>query len=175
MLKYNCRESGIPHLNLHKKQKFAFAKNAGLFCDTFVFYAKYLVCGSIKHLSRVFMRGIRRYHAFFNAEKENCIMKIYGQTQQIIVREMTASDCGKFLELMTEHGTNEDFTVEDIKVVWDFRKKKSDIQCTVTNIDQTIIYGFCGIVHKERSVSLFSEYSGKGYEEQTREIVERLK
>ena len=102
-------------------------------------------------------------------------MKIYGQTQQIIVREMTASDCGKFLELMTEHGTNEDFTVEDIKVVWDFRKKKSDIQCTVTNIDQTIIYGFCGIVHKERSVSLFSEYSGKGYEEQTREIVERLK
>ena len=74
-------------------------------------------------------------------------MKIYGQTDKIIVREMTENDCGRFLELMTEHGTNEDFTVEDIKVVWEFRNKKGDIQCTVTSVDGTTIYGFGGIVH----------------------------
>ena len=102
-------------------------------------------------------------------------MKIYGQTNEIIVREMTESDCGKFLELMTEHGINVDFTVEDIKVVWKFRKKKGDIQCTVTSIDGETIYGFCGIVHKERSVTLFAEYSGKGYEEQAQAIIEHLK
>lgn len=102
-------------------------------------------------------------------------MKIYGQTDEIIVREMTESDCGKFLELMTEHGTNEDFTVEDIKVVWEFRKKKGDIQCTITSIDGEKIYGFGGIVHKERSVSLFSEYNSKGYEEQAQAIIEHLK
>ena len=102
-------------------------------------------------------------------------MKIYGQTEEIIVREMTENDCGKFLDRMTERGTNEDFTVEDIKVVWGFRKKKGDIQCTITSIDDKIIYGFGGIVHKEQSVNLFSEYSGKGYEEQARKIVERLK
>ena len=101
-------------------------------------------------------------------------MKIYGQTEEIIVREMIENDCGKFLELMTERGTNEDFTVEDIKVVWEFRKKKGDIQCTVTSIDGKTIYGFCGIVHKERSVTLFDEYSGKGYEEQVQTIIERL-
>lgn len=102
-------------------------------------------------------------------------MKVYGQTQEIIVREMTENDCGKFLELMTEHGTNEDFTVEDIKVVWEFRKKKGDIQCTVTSVGGETIYGFCGIVHKERSVSLLAEYSGKGYEEQAQAIIEGLK
>ena len=102
-------------------------------------------------------------------------MKIYGQTDKIIIREMTENDCGKFLELMTERGTNEDFTVEDIRVVWEFRKKKGDIQCTVTSVDGKTIYGFCGIVHKELSVTLFAEYSGKGYEEQARAIVERLK
>ena len=102
-------------------------------------------------------------------------MKIYGQTDTIIVREMTENDCGRFLELMTEHGTNEDFTVEDIKVVWEFRNKKGDIQCTVTSMDGRTIYGFCGIVHKEQSVSLFAEYSGKGYEEQVQAIIERLK
>ena len=102
-------------------------------------------------------------------------MKIYGQTEEIIVREMTESDCGKFLELMTEHGTNEDFTVEDIKVVWEFRKKKGDIQCTITSVDGNTIYGFCGLVHKERSVTLFAEYSGKGYEEQAQAVIERLK
>ena len=88
---------------------------------------------------------------------------------------MVESDCGKFLELMTERGTNEDFTVEDIKVVWEFRKKKGDIQCTVTSIEGEIIYGFGGIVHKEQSVSLFTVYSGKGYEEQVQAIIERLK
>ena len=102
-------------------------------------------------------------------------MKIYGQTDTLIVREMTENDCGKFLELMTERGTNENFTVEDIRVVWEFRKKKGDIQCTVTSVDGKTIYGFCGIVHKERSVSLFSEYIGKGYEEQAQAIIERLK
>ena len=101
-------------------------------------------------------------------------MKIYGQTEEIIVREMIENDCGKFLELMKEHGTNEDFTVEDIRVLWEFRKKKGDIQCTVTSIDGKTIYGFCGIVHKERSVTLFDEYSGKGYEEQVQTIIERL-
>ena len=102
-------------------------------------------------------------------------MKIYVQTEEIIVREMTENDCWKFLELMTERGTNEDFTVEDIKVVWKFRKKKGDVQCTVTSIDGKTIYGFCGIVHKERSVSLFAEYSGYCYEEQVQAIIERLK
>ncbi|MBQ2665008.1 MAG: hypothetical protein IJG16_12800 [Clostridia bacterium] len=102
-------------------------------------------------------------------------MKIYVQTEEIIVREMTENDCWKFLELMTERGTNEDFTVEDIKVVWKFRKKKGDVQCTVTSIDGKTIYGFCGIVHKERSVSLFAEYSGNCYEEQVQAIIERLK
>ena len=102
-------------------------------------------------------------------------MKIYGQTNEIIVRGMVEDDCGRFLKLMTERGTNEDFTVEDIKVVWKFRKKKGDIQCTVTSIDGNTIYGFCGIVHKEQSVNLLSEYSGKGYEEQACEIIERLK
>ena len=102
-------------------------------------------------------------------------MKIYGQTKAIIVREMVEDDCGKFLKLMTERGTNEDFTVEDIKVVWKFRKKKGDIQCTITSIDSEVIYGFGGIVQKEQSVSLFAEYGGKGYEEQAQEIIERLK
>ena len=102
-------------------------------------------------------------------------MKIYGQTDEIIVREMVEDDCEKFLELMTERGTNEDFTVEDIKVVWKFRKRKGDIQCTVTSVDSGTIYGFGGIVHKESSVSLFSEYSDKGYEEQVQKIIERLK
>lgn len=102
-------------------------------------------------------------------------MKIYEQTQEIIVREMVEDDCGRFLKLMTERGTNEDFTVEDIKVVWEFRKNKGDVQCTVTSVDNETIYGFGGIVHKERSVSLFAEYSGKGYEEQARTIIERLK
>ena len=102
-------------------------------------------------------------------------MKIYGHTKEIIVREMTENDCGKFLELMTEHGTNEDFTVEDIKVVWEFRNKKGDIQCTVTSVDGETVCGFCGIVHKERSVSLFAEYIGKGYGEQAQAIIERLK
>lgn len=102
-------------------------------------------------------------------------MKIYGQTGEIIVREMSEDDCGKFLELMTEHVTNEDFTIEDIRVLWKFRKQKGDIQCTITSIDGKTIYGFCGIVHKERSVSLFAEYSGTGYEEQAQEIIERLK
>lgn len=98
-------------------------------------------------------------------------MKIYGQTDEIIVREMVEGDCEQFLELMTERGTNEDFTVEDIKVVWKFRKKKGDIQCTVTRVDGKTIYGFCGIVHKERSVSLFAEYSGKSYEKQVWTII----
>ena len=102
-------------------------------------------------------------------------MKIYGQTDEIIVREMTENDWEKFLELMTERSTNEDFTVEDIKVVWEFRKKKGDIQCTVTSIDGETIYGFGGVIHKEQSVSIFAEYSGKGYEEQVRAIVEHLK
>ena len=102
-------------------------------------------------------------------------MKIYGQTEEIIVREMTENDCGKFLELMTERRTNEDFTVEDIKVVWGFRKKKGDTQCTITSIDGKTIYGFCGIVHKEQSVCFFAEYSDKGYEEQAQAIIERLK
>ena len=101
-------------------------------------------------------------------------MKIYGQTDKIIVREMTENDCEKFLELMTERGTNEDFTVEDIKVVWGFRKKKGDIQCTVTSIDGETIYGFCGVVHQEKGVSLFDEYRGKGYEEQARKIVDKF-
>ena len=102
-------------------------------------------------------------------------MKIYGQTETIIVREMTENDCGKFLELMTERGTNEDFTIEDIRVLWGFRKKKGDIQCTVTSIDGNTVYGFCGIVHSELSVNIFNKYSGKGYEEQARTIIERLK
>lgn len=102
-------------------------------------------------------------------------MKIYGQTDELLVKEMTENDFGKFLELMTERGTNEDFTVEDIKVVWEFRKKKGDIQCTVTSIDGETIYGFGGVIHKEQSVTLFAEYSGKGYEEQAQAIIERLK
>ena len=101
-------------------------------------------------------------------------MKIYGQTEEIIVREMTENDCEKFLELMTERGTNEDFTVEDIRVLWEFRKEKGNVQCTITSVDGKTIYGFCGIVHKEQSVSLFNEYSGKGYEEQAQKIIERL-
>ena len=102
-------------------------------------------------------------------------MKIYGQTDEIIVREMTENDCGKFLELMTERGTNENFTVEDVKVVWSFRNKKGDIQCTITSVDVETVYGFGGVIHKEQSISLFAKYSGKGYEEQARTIVERLK
>lgn len=102
-------------------------------------------------------------------------MKLYGQTQEIIVREMTEKDCGKFLELMTERGTNEDFTVEDIRVLWEFRKKKGDIQCTVTSIDGKTIYGFGGIVQSELCADIFSKYSGKDYEEQARAIIERLK
>ena len=102
-------------------------------------------------------------------------MKFYGQTDKIIVREMTENDCGRFLDLMTEHETNEDFTVEDIRVLWDFRKKKGDIQCTIMSIDGTAIYGFCRIVHSELCVSIFHEYSGKGYEEQAQTIIEHLK
>ncbi|MBQ2669581.1 MAG: hypothetical protein IJG06_02265 [Clostridia bacterium] len=102
-------------------------------------------------------------------------MKIYGQMDEIIIREMNENDCGKFLELMTERGTNEDCTVEDVKVVWSFRNKKGDIQCTITSIDGETVYGFGGVIHKEQSISLFAEYSGKGYEEQARAIIERLK
>ena len=102
-------------------------------------------------------------------------MKIYGQTDEIVVRGMTADDFGKFLELMTEHGKEEDFTVEDIKVVWEFRKKKGDIQCVITSVDGDMVYGFGGIVHSELSVDLFREYIGKGYEEQAWSIIEHLK
>ena len=103
-------------------------------------------------------------------------MKIYGQTKEIIVREMTENDCGKFLDLMTEHGTNEDFTVEDIKVVWEFRKKKGDIQCTVTSIDGKTIYGFCGILysHKDKTVhaDVLAVYKDNGYEEQAKQLLQ---
>lgn len=102
-------------------------------------------------------------------------MKIYGQTDSIVVREMTKDDCGKFLELMTERGKNEDFTVEDIKAVWEYRKKSGDIQCTVTSADGGKVYGFCGIVRKELSVDLFKKYSGKTYEAEARAIIEGLK
>lgn len=102
-------------------------------------------------------------------------MEIYGQTETIIVREMTENDCGRFLEIMMEHGTNEDFTIEDIRVLWKFRKQKGDIQCTVTSIDGKTIYGFCGIVHSELCAEIFSEYSGNGYEKQARAIIQYLK
>ena len=101
-------------------------------------------------------------------------MKIYGQTKEIIVREMTESDCEQFLELMTEYGTNGDFTVDDIRVLWKFRKQKGDIQCTVTSIDGKTIYGFGGIVHSEHSVNIFNKYDGNDYKEQARMIIERL-
>lgn len=79
-------------------------------------------------------------------------MTIYGQTDEIIVKEMTEDDCGKFLELMTERGTNEDFTVEDIKVLQGFHKKKGDIQCVITSIDGYTVYGLREIVHLELSI-----------------------
>lgn len=102
-------------------------------------------------------------------------MKIYGQTDEVIVREMVEDDCGKFLELMTEHGTNEDFTVEDIRVLWEFRKEKGDLQCTITSADGVAVYGFCGIreVKKGRSeirISFFEQYADNRYEQSIRHI-----
>jgi hypothetical protein len=41
-------------------------------------------------------------------------MKIYGQTDELIVREMIKRDLTDFLKIMEEHGNNEDFTVDDI-------------------------------------------------------------
>ena len=96
-------------------------------------------------------------------------MKIYGKTDEIVVREMVGSDCEKLLELMTEHGKNEDFTVRDIEVLWEFRKQKGDIQCTVTSADGDIIYGFGGIIHSKLGVDLFKAYDE--YTEQASEII----
>ena len=102
-------------------------------------------------------------------------MKIYGQTDEIIVREMVEDDCKKFLELMNEHGTNEDFTVEDICVLWEFRNKKGDIQCTITSIDGATVYGFCGILysHNDKTVhaDVLAAYKDKGYEEQAKQLL----
>ena len=99
-------------------------------------------------------------------------MKIYGQTQDIIVREMVKSDCEKFLEMMTEHGTNEDLTVWDVENLWEMRKRRKYIQCTVTSIDGSVIYGFCGVVHGKLCVALLRNYLQ--YEEQTEKITEKL-
>lgn len=103
-------------------------------------------------------------------------MKIYGQTDDIIVREMTEDDCGKFLKMMMEHGTNEDFTVEDIRVLWKFRKEKGDLQCAVTSTDGQTVYRFCGILgiklgKPEICVDIFNKYINMNYEEQVKAIM----
>lgn len=101
-------------------------------------------------------------------------MKIYGQTDEIVVREMTENDCGQYLKLMTQLGMNEDFTIADIQVLWEYRKEHGDVQCTITSIDGKTIYGFCGIVHSKLCTDIFDEYSGRGHDKQARGIIEHL-
>lgn len=106
-------------------------------------------------------------------------MKIYGQTGEIVVREMIEDDCGKFFELMIEHGTNEDFTVEDIRLLWEFREEKGDLQCTITSSDGVTVCGFCGILGIKTGkanmyVSVFNKYINMGYENKAKEFMSIL-
>lgn len=104
-------------------------------------------------------------------------MKIYGQSDELIVRKMTKNDLVSFLAIMEEHGTKEDFTVEDIRNLWKFRNQKGDLQCTVTSIDGNVIYGFCGVLRLKTDnpkiyINFFSEYYSSVYKEQTKVIME---
>lgn len=104
-------------------------------------------------------------------------MKIYGQTDELIVREMIKRDLTDFLKIMEEHGNNEDFTVDDIYNLWKFRKQKGDIQCTIVNRYGDTVYGFCGILHSQADnpqirISFFDKYHRNEYEIQAKTIME---
>ena len=106
-------------------------------------------------------------------------MTIYGQTKDIIVRKLTDEDAEKYLELMLEHGTAADYTVDEIKLVLARRNEQGTTQAVITSADGNIVYGFCGILHTpvgepQIRVTFFKKYNNEEYNRQAKAVMESL-
>lgn len=106
-------------------------------------------------------------------------MKIYGQADDIIVREMTEDDMEQFYRFMKENNVDEGFSVKEIGIVYRRRKLKGDLQCCITSKDGNTVYGFCGIYSapsntKAMRIDFFKKYRKESYRQQAKEILMRM-
>lgn len=51
-----------------------------------------------------------------------------------------------------------DYLIDEVISLWEHHKSKGYIQCTVTNIEGTVIYSFSGNACSKYSVGLCEEY-----------------